>query len=536
MRNYTYSYCIDLDRKQEEDEKADADKRAAASLASAATPTSVIVPAVDAAAAPFGDKPDGASTSGWVDASVENHGCAKEAKLVEERMKLAVQYVAENATWVTKPSVKSDWENLFSTNALIVHRASLVPHGRHAWYYDASNDTNGANPPAASDGRSHRSASSQSPMPQPTVANPFFDCAMKASAKTTDVCIAPDCQSAQGAKEIKKLLSGLPKQEVLHIIYKEEDGHAGKWQKLNEDVHCAFDVAPPKGSAGPRLHHPHTSTGSDTIVLAKKQDSESKFTTKEEKEAILGSASLTAAEELLDSKDNVQCFLHEKTIELTEEIFHHFGLSTACIATFGKGNAIIAALNLSMKVLAIGKSQSHIKVGKHNAETYIFEQSFIREDKPYFVSRARLIHLCFLEPDPVAVPKQLLPAGEVHEKTVEPPEAKRAKRFTQVVFAEEDDDEGIKAMEDLPDGDDDDEEELNESDELSDLFSQPKKMKPPAKKVVDTLSGGKKQQATPRVSALKGSGGPPNVPVVKPRAKFGRGRGRGKKGQAAVQV
>ena len=71
MRNYRYSYCVDLDRKQEEDEKADADKRAAASLASAATPTSVIVPAVDAAAAPFGDKPDGASTPGWVDAMHE---------------------------------------------------------------------------------------------------------------------------------------------------------------------------------------------------------------------------------------------------------------------------------------------------------------------------------------------------------------------------------------------------------------------------------------------------------------------------------
>ena len=92
-------------------------------------------------------------------------------------------------------------------------------------------------------------------------------------------------------------------------------------------------------------------------------------------------------------------------------------------------------------------------------------------------------------------------------------------------------------MEDLPDGDDDDEEELNESDELSDLFSQPKKMKPPAKKVVDTLSGGKKQQATPRVSALKGSGGPPNVPVVKPRPKFGRGRGSGRgRGEKARQL
>ena len=81
----------------------------------------------------------------------------------------------------------------------------------------------------------------------------------------------------------------------------------------------------------------HAFTTPDNNVILQVEDvedhPESWKVTKGEKEAILGSGTLTMREQNLGPKDKVTLFPWEKSVELWQEIIRHYDLTAASMST-----------------------------------------------------------------------------------------------------------------------------------------------------------------------------------------------------------
>jgi hypothetical protein len=210
----------------------------------------------------------------------------------------------------------------------------------------------------------------------------------------------------------------MPRAEELKIIYKEKvETRASSRNRLCEGVY-AFSMATAEASGrqpavvcGPRLHFTLTSTASDCILMASEpSESSSKTFPKDVKQATLGPNGILPQERA--ANDPVVLFHHEKTVQLYEEIFHHFNLSSLILLSGGAGNAVVAAMRLGIKALTFAKNNSHKDTIRTRLLEYMVEASHHAHvvdlpgspANPLFLARATLLADLSLEADPAADP------------------------------------------------------------------------------------------------------------------------------------
>ncbi len=147
---------------------------------------------------------------------------------------------------------------------------------------------------------------------------------------------------------------------------------------------------PPLGQFGSRLHFTQTGTNSNSIVMATTvSDTEAALVSLATKVLILGldgllprekdifmlknDSSLTGKQQVGEAQgetqekqqagetqdENVLLFHQEKCQQVSEEILHHFGVTSLCTTTPGSGEILRAAMCREIPVLAFSKNDAH---------------------------------------------------------------------------------------------------------------------------------------------------------------------------------
>ena len=226
----------------------------------------------------------------------------------------------------------------------------------------------------------------------------------KDGGDANDIFVMASNMSTKTTQEYTKLWANKDAQRTdLSIVYKERKGTRAS--SVVEAVHSwtinGRLAARQKPAQKERLHYKLTTTGADAIVMADPQpeDWAGLQVEQQDKIAILGPAALQSWERDVDPTSKVVLFSGEKDIKVWEEIFHHFGITSATVLSVGVAPIVQACMNRGIHTLALCKNAEHMKVVESKLVEYAIVQSESNEDFPYVISRKALIDKLGLQPD-----------------------------------------------------------------------------------------------------------------------------------------
>ena len=364
----------------------------------------VVDPAEAGDKAPVQEIPESDDEMGCKDASND-----RETRLKDARATHVQRALEDTIRFVERPALKTAYIALFSESLLIQQRSSFRRPGRedkvwrHGWFYDCCADQE---PKITEQCKKH--VINFSPQPDAPVSKMFFESALTV-AGDNDVLIAPNSRSNGASKVLTKHLEKATHYETLCLVYKE---HPGKGrQTLMETVHAAglkpFGLQP----AEARLHYQLTTTTSDAIVQV--QDLEEPLLVEvQEKEAILGREQLLAQEKMLKPTDKTVLFHWEKRMEVYEEMFHHFHLTSITAASCGRLQMLQACLRMNIKCLALYRTEVHLKLMREDLLAWMTTESESNPRCHYYLKRDDLIEQLGLDPDDAAVGQHAAGLGD----------------------------------------------------------------------------------------------------------------------------
>jgi len=108
---------------------------------------------------------------------------------------------------------------------------------------------------------------------------------------------------------------------------------------------------------------------------------------------------MTLRDLTLGSDDLTVLYPREKEAILVEDIGHHYALTTAAVVSSGRGEAVVGMHKLGAKVIAFHTGEVHKRIITDYFKQYMMKASQ-EEDCPYYLSRASIIELLGLDPDP----------------------------------------------------------------------------------------------------------------------------------------
>ena len=80
------------------------------------------------------------------------------------------------------------------------------------------------------------------------------------------------------------------------------------------------------------------------------------------------------------------CFHWEKPVEVWEDIFHHYALSSVVIASVGRLPILQAAVKLGVKVTALCRNEVHMELVRKSMVEFLIKDSERNEEVLYFES------------------------------------------------------------------------------------------------------------------------------------------------------
>eukprot|EP00929_Paragymnodinium_shiwhaense_P096626 TRINITY_DN58272_c0_g1_i1.p1 TRINITY_DN58272_c0_g1~~TRINITY_DN58272_c0_g1_i1.p1 ORF type:complete len:825 (+),score=166.51 TRINITY_DN58272_c0_g1_i1:60-2477(+) len=344
----------------------------------------------------------------------------KEERLADARVKHVRCVLDSSMNFICRPTTKQDYTSLVTTSKLVVNRAHVGK--TTAWVFDASGDSD----TAAVAEQGHRTVGATPPMLDGTAAKLFWD-AFKATAADGDVAIVPTSMSKQTATHAMKGLEKLHVTEI-HLMYAPTGAENRKeWNSQLHETVLAFSTRPLSTLVRPRLHYQLTTTGSDTICMIERGDG-CEDVSREVKEAICGD--ISAKEKGLKPSDLCAMFQWDKTEKLWRELLWHFGITSAVVATLGKGGVLRAARSLNIPVLALAKNERHLSYSREVLVSHMVQESEKNQECSYFISRSTLIDNMGLEednvlPSPAPKPKS---SSSSEESESEKPKKKKPRR------------------------------------------------------------------------------------------------------------
>jgi hypothetical protein len=312
----------------------------------------------------------------------------KSQQLVEGRRAHAQAYVDKWVTILPRPTDgDAGYIKAFSESILLKGCSLLKRNGlqRHAWLFDPGADME----PCLNSGQSVWRACSAV---DEAACRPFF-CAVAKHVLPGGAVGLSLYADGRGRNNLQCLyrLAGKGKftnhdAEELNVIYKELPVRQGA--SVREDTHETFwglvpGGTPSVGQFGSRLYFTQTGTNSNSIVMATTvSDTEAALVDLATKVLILGlDALLPREKEIFMLKqqqvgeaqgetqekqkagetqgEDVLLFHQEKSQQVSEEILHHFGVTSLCTTTPGSGEILRAAVCREIPVLAFSKNDAH---------------------------------------------------------------------------------------------------------------------------------------------------------------------------------
>lgn len=239
--------------------------------------------------------------------------------------------------------------------------------------------------PAVGD-ESKRSAWSRCPQPDLPVAKMFFSSAENV-ADTSDVILAPNSRSRKASVEFQKLCPVMSVRDDLNIHYVENPRRGPR--NSHETIH-AMQRKSRALPHRPRKHALLTTTASNCMVQAVDctEHPPEWLVAQQEKTAVLGESSV---DESAAPTDKQVCFHWEKPVEVWEDIFHHYALTSLVVASVGRLPILQAAVRLGLKTTALCRNEVHMELVRNSMVEWLMKDSETNEEAPYFVSRAGLI-------------------------------------------------------------------------------------------------------------------------------------------------
>ena len=439
---------------------------------------------------------DAASSQPAVDISDGEMDCTddsgdKEKKLKEARATHVQRALDDTIRFVERPSLKAGYVALFQESLMIQRRSTLRRAGkentdwRHGWFYDCCADQE----PKITE-QCKKAVNSVSPQPDTPVSKMFFESCLTV-ATDNDVLLAPNARSNGATQVLKKHLEKTTHSEALNLVYKEYPGRGR--QKLTETIHAGstkpFGLQP----AEARMHYHLTTTSSDAIVQV--MDAEEPLQVEvQQKEGILGREMLFTHEKMLKPTDKTVLFHWEKRLEVYEEIFHHFHLSSITTASCGRLPMLQACLRLNIKCLALYRNQTHLKLLKEDLLAWMTTESEHNPVCLYYLKREDLIEQLGLDAD-VAVGSHVAGLGGASSVAEEEDPAEKGEEGEN--NEEEPEEEEDQEEEEEEEAHEEEEEEENKEEDPEEEAGQPPRKRPKAE-AKPKAKGKAKAEAKPK--------------------------------------
>ena len=126
----------------------------------------------------------------------------------------------------------------------------------------------------------------------------------------------------------------------------------------------------------------------------------------------MGPEQLLAQEKMLKPTDKTVLFHWEKRMEVYEEMFHHFHLTSITVASCGRVQMLKACLRMNIKCLALYRNEVHLKLLREDLLAWMTTESESNHGCHYYLKRDDLIEQLGLDPDEAVVSQHAAGLGD----------------------------------------------------------------------------------------------------------------------------